>query len=67
MPTRRPRGSCDSNLPVGYDHDGAVANQYAVVVCPTITFVGRGGRVAGSTVGALDEAGVEEWVRRIER
>ena len=32
-----------ADLPVGYDHDGAVANEYAVVVCPTITFV-RGGR-----------------------
>jgi hypothetical protein len=37
-----------------------------VVVCPTITFVGRGGRVEGSTVGPQDEAGVESWVRRIE-
>ncbi len=56
-----------STLPVGFDHDGAVANLYAVVVCPTITFVGRDGRVAGSTVGAQDEAAIEEWVRRIER
>ena len=28
-----------TTLPVGYDHDGAVANEYAVVVCPTITYV----------------------------
>jgi hypothetical protein len=56
-----------SRLPVGYDHDGAVANEYAVVVCPTITFVRRGGQVAGSTVGQLDEAGLESWVARIER
>lgn len=55
-----------SNLPVGYDHDGAVANEYAVVVCPTITYVARGGRVAGSTVGSQTEAQLEEWVRRIE-
>ncbi len=52
-------------LPVGYDHDGAVANEYAVVVCPTITFARRGGEVAGSTVGTLDAAVVERWVRRI--
>ena len=52
-----------SNLPVGYDHDGAVANEYAVVVCPTITYVARGGRVAGSTVGPLAEAAIEAWVR----
>ena len=38
-----------STLPVGYDHDGAVANEYAVVVCPTITYVRSGGKVAGST------------------
>src|SRR5439155_8817407 len=30
-------------LPVGYDRDGAVANAYAVAVCPTITFARRGG------------------------
>jgi hypothetical protein len=52
-------------VPVAYDHDGAVANEYAVVVCPTITFVRRDGRVAGSTVGPLDAAGVERWLARI--
>jgi len=55
-----------SSLPVGYDHDGAVANEYAVVVCPTITFVGRDGRVAGSTVGPLGTGGLERWLARIE-
>ena len=54
-----------STLPVGYDHDGAVANEYAVVVCPTITFVARGGRVAGSTVGSLTDDELERWMRRI--
>ena len=38
-PTPPRRARCGSNLPVGYDHDGAVANEYAVVVCPTITYV----------------------------
>jgi hypothetical protein len=56
-----------SRLPVGYDNDGAVGNAYAVVVCPTITFVRSGGVVEGSTVGALDEAELESWVRRIAR
>lgn len=55
-----------SNLPVGYDNDGAVANEYAVVVCPTITYVGAGGRVAGSTVGPVGEEEIERWVERIE-
>jgi hypothetical protein len=56
-----------SSLPVGYDHDGAVANEYAVVVCPTITYVRSGGEVAGSTVGPLGEEAVENWVGRIEQ
>ena len=55
-----------SKLPVGYDHDGAVANEYAVVVCPTITYVRRGGKVAGSSVGPLGEEALEGWVKRIE-
>jgi hypothetical protein len=56
-----------STLPVGFDHDGAVANEYAVVVCPTITFVRAGGRVQGSTVGPLGEQELEAWVQRIVR
>jgi hypothetical protein len=59
--------SLRASLPVGFDNDGAVANEYAVVVCPTITYVRSGGRVAGSTVGPRDEAQIEQWVRRIER
>ena len=38
-------------LPVGYDRDGAVANRYAVAVCPTITFAERGGRVIATALG----------------
>jgi hypothetical protein len=59
--------SLKTGLPVGYDHDGAVANEYAVVVCPTITYVARGGRVVGSTVGPRSEADIESRVERIER
>ena len=54
-----------TSLPVGYDHDGAVANEYAVVVCPTLTFVAAGGKIAGSTVGALSESELSSWVRKI--
>ena len=36
------------SIPVGYDHDGAVANLYGVAVCPTMTFARRGGEVAGT-------------------
>ena len=36
-------------VPVGYDHDGAVANRYGLgVVCPLLTFARRDGRVAGT-------------------
>ena len=43
-------------LPVGYDHDGAVANAYAVAVCPQITFARRGGEVVRTTFGSQGEA-----------
>ena len=36
-------------MPVGYDHDGAVTNAYAVAICPTITFARRGGVVADTS------------------
>ena len=49
-------------LPVAFDHDGAVANEYGVVVCPTITYVHQGGRVAGSTVGPQSASAIEQWV-----
>jgi hypothetical protein len=53
-------------LPVGYDHDAAVADEYGVVVCPTIVFVNAGGKVLESTVGPLSQADVERRVRRLE-
>jgi hypothetical protein len=54
-------------LPVAYDHDAAVADEYAVVVCPTLVFARRGGVVQESTTHALDDAGVEARVRRLEQ
>jgi hypothetical protein len=42
-------------LPVGYDHDGAVASIYGIAVCPTVTFARRGGEVAGTALEFLDE------------
>jgi hypothetical protein len=50
-------------MPVGYDHDGAVANAYAVAVCPTITFAARGGRVVSTSFSLLGEAAL---VKRLE-
>jgi thiol-disulfide isomerase/thioredoxin len=42
-------------LPVGHDENGAVANAYAVAVCPQITFAARGGEVQDTTFGSQDE------------
>jgi hypothetical protein len=51
-------------LPVAYDDDGAVANAYAVAICPTMTFAYRGGRVEGTSLSLVEEA---ELSRRLER
>jgi hypothetical protein len=49
-------------LPVAWDRDGAVANAYAVSVCPTITLARRGGRVVETLVGVQDEAALARRV-----
>jgi hypothetical protein len=54
-------------LPVGYDHDGAVANAYAVAVCPTITLARRGGKVLRSLLGSQDDARLETAIQELER
>jgi AhpC/TSA family len=54
-------------LPVGYDHDGAVANVYGVAVCPTVTFARRGGEVAGTALEYLDERALSARVEALER
>ena len=51
-------------LPIAYDHDAAVADEYAVVVCPTLVFARRGGVVEESTVKALGEDGAGQRRRR---
>lgn len=42
-------------LPVGWDRDGAVANAYAVAVCPAITLARRGGTVVRTLLGSQSE------------
>jgi hypothetical protein len=54
-------------LPVGYDHDGAVANEYAVAICPTITLARRGGKVAETLLGTQDAARLAAAVRELRR
>jgi hypothetical protein len=46
-------------LPIGHDRDGAVANLYAVAVCPTITFADRGGEIRRTTFGSQTERQLE--------
>jgi len=54
-------------LPVAYDHDGGVANAYAVAICPTMTFAYRGGRVEGTALTLLEGAPLRERIERIRR
>jgi hypothetical protein len=54
-------------LPVGYDHDGAVANAYAVAICPTITLAAKGGKVVKTLLGSEDSAQLEAAVKELER
>jgi hypothetical protein len=53
-------------VPVGYDNDGAVSIEYGLsAVCPLLTFGDRRGRVAGSSLGVLDEAALGERVEAL--
>jgi hypothetical protein len=53
-------------VPVGYDHDGAVGNLYGLgAVCPLLTFAGADGRVAGTHLGALDDAALAAAARAL--
>jgi hypothetical protein len=52
-------------LPVGHDRDGAVANAYAVAVCPVVTLAERGGRVRRTLLGTQDAAELETAVREL--
>ncbi len=52
-------------LPVGYDNDGAIANTFAVAVCPTITFVKQGGAVTTTTIGTATEREIIADIRKI--
>jgi AhpC/TSA family len=52
-------------LPVGWDRDGAVANEYAVAVCPVITLAGRGGTVARTLLGSQTDAQLERAIAEL--
>ena len=52
-------------LPVAYDHDGAVANAYAVAICPTLTFAFKGGKVAGTSLTLLRGSQLEARIKAL--
>lgn len=45
-------------MPVGYDHDGAVASLYRVGGCPTFAFAYPGGILHEAHIGELDKEGL---------
>lgn len=53
-------------IPVAHDRDGAVANLFAVAVCPTITFARPGGKVAHTSLGLIDEAEIERRLAELK-
>jgi hypothetical protein len=52
-------------MPVGWDRDGAVANEYAVSVCPTLVLARRDGRVVKSLVGVRSAGALEREIRAL--
>ena len=52
-------------LPIGHDRDGAVANAYAVAVCPVVTLAARGGEVRRTLLGSQGAAALEAAVREL--
>ncbi len=43
-------------FPVGYDGDGVLSTLYNVVICPELTYIRKGGRVAGTSFGEKAES-----------
>jgi hypothetical protein len=54
-------------LPVGWDRDGAVANAYAVAVCPAITLARRGGTVVKTLLGSQTPEELERAIGELAR
>ena len=53
-------------IPVAHDRDGAVANMFAVAICPTITFARAGGVVKSTSLGLVDEAEIERRLAELK-
>jgi hypothetical protein len=54
-------------LPVGVDRDGILASLYGVALCPQITFVARGGRVAATSAGPSPAAELDRRLAALAR
>ena len=54
-------------LPVGHDRDGAVANMYAVAVCPTITLPPAAARSGTPCSARQGERQLEAAIERLSR
>jgi redoxin len=52
-------------MPVGYDHDGAVASLYRVGICPTFAYVYRGGVLQSASIGYLSVAQLGAHVQEL--
>lgn len=63
---RREIGALGLRFPVAYDRDSVLANLYGVAVCPLVTFVERGGRVAGTAVGTQTAAMLERRLAALD-
>lgn len=55
------------SMPVGYDHDGAVAALYRVGGCPTFAFVYPGGTLYEASIGELSASELETRVEALLR
>jgi hypothetical protein len=54
-------------LPVAYDHDGGVANAYAVAICPTVTFAYRGGKVQSTSLTLIEGKALRTRLEQIRK
>jgi hypothetical protein len=54
-------------MPVGYDHDGAVADLYRIGGCPTFAYVYPGGTLQSASIGNLTASQLEARVRELLR
>jgi len=54
-------------MPVGYDHDGAVAGLYRIGLCPTFAYVYPGGTLQSASIGELTAGQLEGRIDELLR